>query len=105
MPEGIRPYLYSTKMDVNPTTYEIINTDDYSGVHAKGCVWATALYEGYWNIVDEEGFDADFFYTRGGGNGMALQVCDCVTSRGLGHGETKIGLGWVGVGRSVGWGR
>ena len=46
MPEGIRPYPYSTKLEVNPTTYEIINTADYDGVHAKGCVWATALYEG-----------------------------------------------------------
>jgi len=72
MPEGIRPYMYSTKMEVNPTTYEIINTPDYSGVHAKGCVWANALYEGYWNIVDEEGWVEDI-YSRQGGNGIVLQ--------------------------------
>ena len=79
MPEGIRPYPYSTKMEVNPTTYEYINTDDYSGVHAKGCVWANALYEGYWNIVEAEGFSPDL-YSREGGNGMVLQVSRTVAS-------------------------
>jgi hypothetical protein len=78
MPEGIRPYPYSTKMEVNPTTYAYINTDDYSGVHAKGCVWANALYEGYWNIVEEEGFVPDL-YSCQGGNGIVLQVRAPVT--------------------------
>ncbi|KAI8588933.1 Fungalysin metallopeptidase-domain-containing protein [Geranomyces variabilis] len=60
---GIRKYLYSTDMEVNPSTYAFIERPGYWGVHAKGEVWAEILYEVYWNLVDKLGFDSDWFNT------------------------------------------
>ncbi|KAJ3159266.1 Fungalysin/Thermolysin Extracellular metalloproteinase 5 [Geranomyces michiganensis] len=60
---GIRKYLYSTDMGVNPSTYAFIERPGYWGVHAKGEVWAEILYEVYWNLVDKLGFDPDWFNT------------------------------------------
>ncbi|KAI8817568.1 Fungalysin metallopeptidase-domain-containing protein [Fimicolochytrium jonesii] len=60
---GIRRYLYSTNMTTNPSTYAYIDKPGYWGVHAKGEVWAEILYEVYWNLVDEHGFDPDWFNT------------------------------------------
>lgn len=58
---GIRKFPYSTNMDTNPTTYSYISKPEYSGVHAKGEVWAEILYEVYWNIVDKKGFEPDWY--------------------------------------------
>jgi len=58
--KGIRKFPYSTNMDTNPSTYKFISQPPYSGVHAKGEVFAVILFEVYWNIVDKLGFNPDW---------------------------------------------
>ena len=69
--EGIRTLPYSADFAVNPFTFEDI--DDVAQVHAVGEVWATILWEMFWNLVDAYGFDPDV-YTGTGGNNVALQL-------------------------------
>ncbi|KAI0968120.1 extracellular elastinolytic metallo proteinase [Xylaria arbuscula] len=88
-PAGIRNYLYSTKLDVNPYQYVTANT--YNEVHDIGEIWATMLYEVLWNLVDKHGlstaqkptFDSNGVPTDGKFltqklviDGMALQPCN-----------------------------
>ncbi len=79
---GIRNYPYSTNMDVNPWTY-----GDVAGnqeVHDLGEIWATMLWDLYWRMTDEYGWDEDLYYGTGGNNmairlvfqGMATQPCN-----------------------------
>jgi len=68
---GIRNYSYSTDLLVSPLTY-----DDVSGLnrpHGVGEVWAASLWEMYWKLVDQHGFDPDL-YAGTGGNNLALQL-------------------------------
>ncbi|KAI0505734.1 extracellular elastinolytic metallo proteinase [Xylaria bambusicola] len=88
-PEGIRNYLYSTSLTVNPYMYTTANT--YNEVHDIGEIWATMLYEVMWNLIDKHGlstaqkptFDTDGVPTDGKfltmklvTDGMALQPCN-----------------------------
>ncbi|KAI4866012.1 Fungalysin metallopeptidase-domain-containing protein [Hypoxylon rubiginosum] len=88
-PEGIRNYLYSTDLNVNPYQYTTLNT--YNEVHDIGEVWATILYEVMWNLIDKYGknddakpeFDASGVPTDGKYlalklvlDAMALQPCN-----------------------------
>jgi len=81
---GIRPAPYSTDMAVNPYTYGITNTGGFQGVHARGFVWATMLWDLTWDLVDEEGFDPNMYTGTGGNNtamrlvmdGLKLQPCE-----------------------------
>lgn len=79
--QGIRKYLYSTNMEVNPSTYSFTKKFAYIGVHAKGEVWAATLYEMYWNLVDKHGFSDNLFDSKASkedglpaGNVIALQL-------------------------------
>lgn len=86
--KGIRQYPYATSKDINPMTYATTNSQNE--VHAIGTVWATALYQVMWNLIDKHGnTDADFptFDAKGVPtdgrylfmklvvDGMALQPC------------------------------
>ena len=43
--------------------------------HGIGYVWNTMLWEVYWNLVDEHGFNADIYAAwTTGGNNLALQL-------------------------------
>jgi extracellular elastinolytic metalloproteinase len=68
---GIRSFPYSRDMAVNPMTYADIATQ--SVPHGVGSVWATMLWDMYWNLVDEYGFDPDL-YNGSGGNNVAIQL-------------------------------
>ncbi len=75
---GIRAYPYTTDMVDNPLTYGDIQTagqpgDPLSIPHGVGTVWATAVWEVYWNLVNDQGFDADL-YNGTGGNNVAIQL-------------------------------
>ncbi len=78
---GIRPFRYSTDMSVNPATYDDIKT--FSIPHGVGFVWASMIWDLYWNMVDEYGYDADLYQGSGGNNkamaiineGLKLQPC------------------------------
>jgi len=81
---GIRKFPYTTLMSVNPETYGYITRTGYEGVHAKGEVWCGILWETYWNLVDELGFNDDWYLGEGGNNvvlqnvvdGLKLQPCN-----------------------------
>jgi hypothetical protein len=78
---GIRPFPYSTDLTVNPQTYNDIQSA--SVPHGVGSVWSTMLWEVTWALIDQYGYDADFYTGTGGNNiamalvteGMKLQPC------------------------------
>ncbi|KAG4410930.1 hypothetical protein IFR04_015939, partial [Cadophora malorum] len=86
-PNGIRNYLYSTSLTTNPYTYKSVN--GMTAVHTIGTVWATILYEVFWNLVEKYGITAARKPTFSGGvptdgrflamklvvDGMKLQPC------------------------------
>ena len=68
---GIRPARYSTDMGVNGFTY-----GDIGGLavpHGVGFMWATAVWEMTWNLIDIYGFDPDLIAGTGGNN-VALSL-------------------------------
>lgn len=74
---GIRDFPYSTDMTVNPQTYNFIKTAAVP--HGVGSVWAEMLWEVTWALIDEHGYDADFYNFTGdvnqdAGNIMALAL-------------------------------
>ncbi len=79
---GIRNFPYSTDMDVNPQTYEDIILSG-TAPHPLGEIWNTMLWDLYWALVGEYGFDPNLKTGDGGNNiciqlvmeGMALQNC------------------------------
>lgn len=63
---GIRRYPYSTDMSINPLTYgDVANNTE---VHALGEVWTAMIWDLYWAMVDEYGWDADVYEGTGGNN-------------------------------------
>lgn len=70
---GIRITPYSTDMEVNPSTYETIKTA--AEPHGVGYVWATMLWDLYWNLVGEHGFNPNPYEPwNTGGNNLAIQL-------------------------------
>ncbi|MFZ0545814.1 MAG: M36 family metallopeptidase [Candidatus Promineifilaceae bacterium] len=80
---GIRPAPYSYDMSLNNFTYA--NLPSMAIPHGVGFIWATMTWDMYWNLVNEHGFNPDFYgdWTTGGNNlaiqivmdGMKLQPC------------------------------
>ncbi|HVM11697.1 MAG TPA: M36 family metallopeptidase, partial [Actinomycetota bacterium] len=80
---GIRPTPYSTNMSINGATYDTIKTAAVP--HGVGYVWSTMLWEVFWDLVDEHGFNPNVYedWTTGGNNlaiqlvmdGMKMQPC------------------------------
>lgn len=70
---GIRPAPYSTSFAINNFTYGATNNPGLSQPHGVGFVWATMLWDLTWDLIDEYGFDPDF-YEGTGGNNIALQL-------------------------------
>ena len=68
---GIRPTPYSTDFAVNGSTYSALPSAIVP--HGVGYVWATMLWELTWDLIDDQGFDTDF-YTGSGGNNIALNL-------------------------------
>ncbi|KAJ3363236.1 Fungalysin/Thermolysin Extracellular metalloproteinase 5 [Allomyces arbusculus] len=54
-PSGLRTYPYSTDLAVNPSKYSLLGTEQYQEEHKFGEVWASMLWEVYWNLVDKYG--------------------------------------------------
>ena len=70
---GIRITPYSTDMTINPSTYDTIKTA--AEPHGVGYVWATMLWDLYWNLVAEYGFNPNVYESwETGGNNLALQL-------------------------------
>ncbi|KAI1921601.1 Extracellular metalloproteinase 10 [Ophidiomyces ophidiicola] len=86
-PKGVRQYLYSTDLSVNPLVYT--SNNNLNQVHAIGTVWATMLYEVLWNLIDKHGkndgpmpefrngvpTDGKFLAMKLVLDGMAIQPC------------------------------
>ncbi len=80
---GIRRYPYTTDNTVNPLTYAGVGDTANSQPHGIGTIWATTLWEAYWNLVDIDGYDGDIYNGTGGNNvafqlvidGLKLQAC------------------------------
>lgn len=78
---GIRRYPYSTDMGINPLTYKDIAGQ--TAPHPIGEIWTLCLWEMYWLLVEEYGFDENLFQGSGGNNiavslaieGMKLTSC------------------------------
>jgi len=68
---GIRPAPYSTDMGVNGFTYGDI--PGQAVPHGVGFVWASMLWDLNWALIDQYGFDDDF-YNGTGGNNIAMQL-------------------------------
>ncbi|MEL6390128.1 MAG: M36 family metallopeptidase [Bacteroidota bacterium] len=68
---GIRRFPYSSDTTVNPLTYEDIPGS--SSPHRVGEVWSSMLWDMTWALVENYGFDEDF-YRGTGGNNMALHL-------------------------------
>lgn len=71
--DGIRPTRYSTDTSINSTDYADIN--NLAVPHGVGYAFATILWDMSWALIDQEGFDADFYNGTGGNNiAMALVI-------------------------------
>ncbi len=79
---GIRPLPYSTDFNINNHTYDDVIR--FAGsVHSVGAVWTAMLWDMYWALVEEHGFDIDYTNPEAGNNiavhliteGMKLQPC------------------------------
>lgn len=80
---GIRRQPYSRDMAVNNQTYQSI-TGTGEAPHPLGEIWAVTLWDMYWNLVDEHGYDADITNVSAGNNiaiqlvldGLKMQSCE-----------------------------
>lgn len=68
---GIRTYPYSTNMFASPYTYDDVKT--LSIPHGVGSVMCAMLWDMYWAMVGQYGYDSDL-YRGTGGNNMATQL-------------------------------
>lgn len=68
---GIRPNPYTTDLTVNPLTYADIG--ELQIPHGLGSVWGAMLWDFYWLLIDDYGYDADLV-NGSGGNNLALQL-------------------------------
>lgn len=58
---GIRNYVYSTNITVNPSTYKTLDSPGYWGVHAIGEVWAEILWVVSNKLIEKHGFSDTLF--------------------------------------------
>ncbi len=71
---GIRPYPYSFNKAIDPLTYANFNGGTVNNEeHKAGTIWASALWDMNWLLIDKHGFSADMLHGNGGNN-LALQL-------------------------------
>ncbi|CAE6339977.1 unnamed protein product [Rhizoctonia solani] len=58
---GIRNYLYSANMTVNPSTYKTLDEPGYWSIHYIGEVWAEILWVVSVRLVEKHGFSTTLF--------------------------------------------
>ena len=57
--KGVRSFPYSTSLSINPLTYATLNDKNFKIPHQIGQVWASMLFETYWNLVNRHGFHSN----------------------------------------------
>ena len=74
--EGIRPTRYTPDKAINPSSYaSVADVANISQPHGIGYVWATMLWDMYWNLVDKHGFNPNLYESWStGGNNLAIQL-------------------------------
>ncbi|HEX8298450.1 MAG TPA: M36 family metallopeptidase, partial [Rubricoccaceae bacterium] len=80
--EGIRPAPYSTSFAVNDYTYQDVisgaggtGTRALSVPHGVGFVWASALWDMTWNLIEAHGYSPNIYDARGtAGNQIAINL-------------------------------
>jgi hypothetical protein len=83
---GLRVYPYATSTAVNPRTYGHVALLAPTRVHAMGEIWAVALWELWWGLVEPYGFDPALAAGDAGSDRVlglvidALSVQDCSPS-------------------------
>lgn len=71
---GIRSNPYSTDMATDPETFRDVTAvgvdpdTDRPSVHAVGAIWNSMIWDMYWALVDEYGFNDDLVNGDGGNN-------------------------------------
>ncbi len=70
---GIRPFPYSRDMSVNPVTYADVANTSFTRPHGIGSIWCSMIWDLYWNLVDDYGYDTDL-YNGTGGNNVAMRL-------------------------------
>lgn len=71
---GGRNAQYTTDTSVNPYTYQDTNDDiNVSQPHGIGFIWCSMMWDLTWALIDQYGFDPDF-YQGTGGNNIAMQL-------------------------------
>lgn len=73
---GIRNFPYSTDMAINPLTYDDIKNSvfgQFVSPHGVGETMCVTLWDLFWRMVDEYGFDSDI-HKGTGGNNLAMQL-------------------------------
>lgn len=71
---GIRQYPYSFDKSINPLTYNSFNGGAVNNEsHKAGAIWASALWDMNWLLIDKHGFSSDFI-NGNAGNNLALQL-------------------------------
>ena len=72
---GIRITPYTTDMKINRSTYKTIKSSSTAAPHGVGYVWATMLWDLYWNLTDKYGFNPNPYESwQTGGNNLAIQL-------------------------------
>ncbi len=66
---GIRRRPYTTDMSFNEFTYKDMTAE----VHDLGEIWTTVIWDLYWALADEYGYDPDFT-NKAAGNNIAIQL-------------------------------
>ncbi|SEQ35820.1 M36 family metallopeptidase [Neolewinella agarilytica] len=65
---GIREKRYSTDFAINDFTYDNFITANNASPHNRGEVWAVTLWDLYWAMTEEYGYDDDLIHGTGGNN-------------------------------------
>lgn len=79
---GMRPYPYTTDTLVSPYRFGQLPT--MYAPHGTGAIWCAMLWDLYWALIDEYGYDSDLYKGKGGNNicmqlvvdGLKLQPCN-----------------------------
>jgi hypothetical protein len=74
---GVRQFGYSTNLTANPLRFS--DAGRTQQVHQLGEIWASMLFEGYWNMVNKNGFDIAFRTNPDGNRGNNMFLKDVVT--------------------------
>jgi extracellular elastinolytic metalloproteinase len=71
---GLRRFPYSTDLAIDPLTYADLPATG-GEVHNVGEIWTSALWDAYWNLVNDRGFEPNFYDANSSaGNTAALQL-------------------------------